>query len=1372
MAHHISEATEYFPHLESRDLHVVQEFKALIQDHLYSGARDHSFQNALVDYYIRTNSQHAMDILCKVREPLDKPLLDKLNDSMKMGAKLQSLTLLSHIVRRQPTWLYKIVQTNLFASLLQCLKTTDDCSVIMCGLLTITTLLPMIPSLIGPSLKDIFEIFTRFAEWNLQRPGHVPDVYHLHLHAAVYALFHRLYGMFPWNFLEFLRSHYAGKSIEFNANILPMFERVRLHPQLILGSDKFETEAARWRKMEVHDVLTECSRVSLDVTECTRDSLSLYNMSASSDSGRVSSSTTNLISQSRKTSSPFDTIRTSDELKQRQSLHQKHKVAASATGPADLTTVLWSPSVLCGLATPPSSRPGSPGSSLLDASFNSSIQLISTTNTPTPFTTPLTTPRDSPHNVHLVDDSSVSVATEGTPTSNVGRSNSASKVKSKVPPSLKNLPHAHKTVSAPSTPGYAERKSVPPSPARKHSGAGIAKCFNFETEGERGKLQTKSMQTRAQRSREASGESSEGQRSEEEDLKSSSVSMKDLPDVIEGLAGNRLATSHEDEQEINSEVSALVTTSSNNLVEGTEPHKQFRDMSEVRSKGTPPKGDAGNNLPFKVDFMLSEIPCEVLRGKLLQKKKELLAEAVMLGDVDEDEITEKLQSFCSEMMNTDNGGDAQSTDAEKSQPIPVPHSQGKSHCEVCSSSGKSIEVVQVTESHTLDGGFTPIRDQSVEISKGPGGTTSEPGTYSIGSQVAAADTFSYAHLLPYALTQSWPTHKDGMMEMSMDLSQTSTAMSTPMTGSRASSVMGGAMSSLIHFSPNELLDRHIQLGDSVHTKELSMLPLTSQMSVNWTHFGGAAPVDEVNILKSQVIFLHNQVLYERHKREVHAERNRRLLGKTHKAKACQELNIAMKDQMKLQENRIEELKTRVDLVRKENILLEQELAKKEGHYVEMVRKLEKDNKEFRECNQVLQKLLVEHKGEVDQAKQNVQSISSELFSARKELENAQLELATTKRLKDEITWLNKELLLIGEVNQKLKEKVAEDQLGVRTSEEQVLVGNTMKKELRALKDTFSEKMVQLNAAKTRITELEASLTNKDVAISEQKRFLETVKSLSKGRIEAVESKYHSQKKINQRLESTILKLTKQLQELTGKDIFKPRQYQRTNSEQIADSLRQNEGTGGGAELARGANLRASWHYPEWRSRQSTPTKSRNPSGSSVSPVESVNQSPESSVESSPGPHQKTEEGTEDLNSNFGKQQDKKENSLHASVNTSVSSEVERVSSASRINFSQSSPFQRVHSSHSDPSGTGNRHTMKQPLDGEESKSWSPSGGNGLQVERTQENGGSGTPSPQVVNMKMSKVGLGENQTSRGEEDSMASGVSVNVRREVQKDKEG
>ena len=56
---------------------------------------------------------------------------------------------------------------------------------------------------------------------------------------------------------------------------------------------------------------------------------------------------------------------------------------------------------------------------------------------------------------------------------------------------------------------------------------------------------------------------------------------------------------------------------------------------------------------------------------------------------------------------------------------------------------------------------------------------------------------------------------------------------------------------------------------------------------------GVPPADEINILRGQLLLLHNQVLYERHKREQHARRNRRLLRKIANAKTLEEHNKVM-----------------------------------------------------------------------------------------------------------------------------------------------------------------------------------------------------------------------------------------------------------------------------------------------------------------------------------------------------------------------------------------------------------------------------------------------------------------------------------------------
>lgn len=56
---------------------------------------------------------------------------------------------------------------------------------------------------------------------------------------------------------------------------------------------------------------------------------------------------------------------------------------------------------------------------------------------------------------------------------------------------------------------------------------------------------------------------------------------------------------------------------------------------------------------------------------------------------------------------------------------------------------------------------------------------------------------------------------------------------------------------------------------------------------------GSAPLDELHTLRSQLLLLHSQLLYERYKREQHAVRNRRLLRRVINATALEEQNNAM-----------------------------------------------------------------------------------------------------------------------------------------------------------------------------------------------------------------------------------------------------------------------------------------------------------------------------------------------------------------------------------------------------------------------------------------------------------------------------------------------
>lgn len=181
--------------------------------------------------------------------------------------------------------------------------------VLITAVLVLITLLPMIPQAGKQHIFDFFDVFGRLASWSYKNPGNtcagththsadpgvikftywwsppaqVPVVHLVHLHAGVYSLFHRLYGMFPCNFVSYLRLHYSMKENldtfqevvkvsavrdlpttnqlkspkKFILNCLsfclyfclsahqPMLNQVRVHPELVTGTQDFELDPTR-----------------------------------------------------------------------------------------------------------------------------------------------------------------------------------------------------------------------------------------------------------------------------------------------------------------------------------------------------------------------------------------------------------------------------------------------------------------------------------------------------------------------------------------------------------------------------------------------------------------------------------------------------------------------------------------------------------------------------------------------------------------------------------------------------------------------------------------------------------------------------------------------------------------------------------------------------------------------------------------------------------------------------------------------------------------------------------------------------------------------------------------------------------------------
>lgn len=137
-------------------------------------------------------------------------------------------------------------------------------------------------------LQDLFDIFLYLSTWNYTKVPRLTDDQLIHLQIGLSIFFQRLYGMFPCNFIAYLQDYVVKEHrLVFLHTIKPMLETVKMHPMLLTSNRDLEKNNTRWKEMEPHDVVVECSKFSLDymggTTRSTPDTINattdcLYNM--------------------------------------------------------------------------------------------------------------------------------------------------------------------------------------------------------------------------------------------------------------------------------------------------------------------------------------------------------------------------------------------------------------------------------------------------------------------------------------------------------------------------------------------------------------------------------------------------------------------------------------------------------------------------------------------------------------------------------------------------------------------------------------------------------------------------------------------------------------------------------------------------------------------------------------------------------------------------------------------------------------------------------------------------------------------------------------------------------------------------------------
>ncbi|CAB3374516.1 Hypothetical predicted protein [Cloeon dipterum] len=320
------------------------------------------------------------------------------------------------------------------------------------------------------------------------------------------------------------------------------------------------------------------------------------------------------------------------------------------------------------------------------------------------------------------------------------------------------------------------------------------------------------------------------------------------------------------------------------------------------------------------------------------------------------------------------------------------------------------------------------------------------------------------------------------------------------------------------FSPYELLEECISVAIADHS-------ISHQKHDARKENKATGAESEVKSLKLQLKLMFLQLQFERYRREVHAERNRRLAGKSRSSRALEEHNAALKEQINLLQKDIDRLQTELDAKRKKMMQMDDEHVENTNFWQGKFSNLDRENQSLQLANKSLQQQLAQQNLHIADLNKSVEKAHATIFDLNSELKTLQESASTSERLLGELSQLQKQTVLMGELFLRQKEQLEKMPSLAQRDEEIVRLDESCKKEIFDAKMMLESRSSNLEALKARVLDLETSNSRKENLISEQKRLLKATKEEAASCQEALENKYHLMRSINQTYEEEILKLS-------------------------------------------------------------------------------------------------------------------------------------------------------------------------------------------------------------------------------------------------------
>uniref|UniRef100_A0A182NKX3 Uncharacterized protein n=1 Tax=Anopheles dirus TaxID=7168 RepID=A0A182NKX3_9DIPT len=1243
------DVAKLFDDLESNNMDRVDEVKRKFQE-IFSSTKESWLAYNMMEYFGHTSSIRIVEILVKVQQPHDKHIFDRLSEWIRGGtAKTLALTLFGHIIQKRPLWLYKVGTHQLVKDVLKLSKVEKDITSLINAVLCIIDLLPVIPLAMGSFVQDLFDVFNYLATWN-QNEAHLPEYQLIHLQFGLYELFTRLYGMYPCNFVAFLKQEYAsgGRQAVFQHTIKPLLDTVKIHPRLVLSDRDSETSQQRWKNMEPHDVVNECARMSLECSEPQpMESSQAHTLAlAVNGPGGVGGG-----SECPCYLTPI----------------KPYEYTAAGSGGTDAFEFPWKANVnffntlsldqqLCTITAQNSFW--SPNSTLMQPTPPPTTTTTGTVpHTPIPPTPSYTIPTVPTPQPPAADGASPpEAAVEATP--------ETTPMKDTTKPSTGGAPvRPYPTSVKPQTARAIWTPSQPASPIKKEPGG--QSHFNYEypltvvtskkllqvvSDRNQSLLQlsdtgttttTTTMTTVASATSTTSNSVPSSPLPIDQQSLPAPTSRNESPLVqiqaAQARPGGDLSQEDQEVNDINSphmhhsqslpvgtavpirdlcadddqdqgegspcSAGGLHFKNSQSVINYTRrrlhSHCLVDSSDPYYSTGTSPADTSGNYIR-NGSTMATQL---VTAGRQLQIPEPLTVYSrpqqpeqhhhhyhqhhqchhhIHLHHPQQPQQQQQLhhhQQHQHHLHHNQHVGPLFPGGHHRRSSLPdLKHFALKINPKLLLDSVSIVKPRRPGE--TTNGGGGGGGGNSASSSDGVGSNAdsspSEEEAISAsthfrskqeqrsGEQLARNQEL-FRQLRNNLTTVVTPIshlqhrvhhnphhHQHHQPVAVLQRSQRGTTLGAPSAPSQTT--ISTATQTIISWpQPYEqifygILQEELRFKNSI--SQLQQHDHTASQKMAGTRLDPYALLDQYietcdkkratlvadggsanrgaglpeSYYQDHIRLLHLQLQYERHRREIHAERNRRLLGKSRKIRALEQNNEALKDQVARLTREIASLNAELSKVRHNTNLEVDETSRECVRWKESLYQEQERGKELQLKIEALQVAIKDETAQRRDVHQLLEQAQGDLFDLRNELRQALGKADLGQQYREELTRLQSELLMMGEVQLRFKEKLVElDRLRAREAEIALMKAN-YHEEWKDLKFSLQQKSAQLDTAKERQAELEQQLIKREETITLQKRTLKTVKEEYQEKFKALENKYEAQKAIIIRMEDTIEEL--------------------------------------------------------------------------------------------------------------------------------------------------------------------------------------------------------------------------------------------------------